>query len=369
MKTSDQTLILLINSKSSIVENAIQWQRDNFPDRTEDYNKCTRDLSIVFDAYLNDLKSDSTRNITYVGAKYWFNNARQIINHTSEISIHNYMVDYIVNNILQTVEDQQKIINLKNVLINIIEVGPEYMTYAHMHKYKHIIEYDTIDIPDIHLVKQCLHEAWNNTPSKQNFMPYNVFVIGPGDKTIKEKIYYKSIMQEYAVNLTRYEGIDETDPKAVEAAMIQHRGVPPQFINFKTAPYVLLFTQRIENEPNPFNQYLTDRGWSFEQTNAAWKTSSRVKNKAFGLVMLEIGMFANAFSNLCLMNGIDISYTRCLPTHMNFWADPDFSFLENPPQLIMTAGKGKVSRREFYTTVRHGIDYKPDFERIVKFIN
>jgi hypothetical protein len=54
---------------------------------------------------------------------------------------------------------------------------------------------------------------------------------------------------------------------------------------------------------------------------------------------------------------------------MDFWSDPEFSFLESPPQLIMSVGKCKVSRRDWVSKlVTHGIDYRPDFERIVKFV-
>jgi hypothetical protein len=85
--------------------------------------------------------------------------------------------------------------------------------------------------------------------------------------------------------------------------------------------------------------------------------------------MIEIGMFTQAFSNLCLKHNIDVSHTRCLPTTMDFWTEPEFSFLENPPQLILSAGFGKEYRRDFYPDLTHGMDYRPDFERIVKFIS
>jgi hypothetical protein len=366
MKLTTTTINRLINNKSRIIENTIQWQKNNFAERTHDYEKCSRDLNIVLTAYIDDLKSDSTRNITYVGSKYWFNDIRQISDHNTEIAIHNYMIEYINNNILLAISDQEQLLNLKNILIKSIEFGPEYMTYSHMHKYRYIMEYDTEDVPDLHLIKQSLYEAWNTTPSKQNFMPYNIFVLGPEDKKIKELIYYKALVREYFTNSDRYD-IDESDPVEIEKAMLKHR-TTVQYINFKTAPYIVICTQRVETKSNPFNQSLTDRGWNFEQTDASWQNDPKAKNRAQGLMFLEVGMFVQSFSNLCLMHGIDVSYTRCLPVTMDFWSEPEFSFLENPPQFIMTIGKGKVSRREFYPDANHGIDYRPDFERVVKFI-
>ena len=366
MKPNTEIVNCLLTNKSWIIENIIQWQKNNFIERTHDYDKCSRDLNIVLTAYIDDLRSDSTRNITYVGSKYWFNNVRQISDYNIEIAIHNYMIEYINNNILLATSDQEQLLNLKNILVNIIENGPEYMTYSHMHKYRYIMEYDTEDVPDIRLIKQALHESWNTTPSKQNFMPYNIFVLGPEDKKIKELIYYNAVAQEYATNHHRY-NIDESDTIAIEKAMIDHR-ISVQYANLKTAPYVLICTQRIETILNPFNQNLANRGWNYEQAESSWTKDPKLKNRAYGLSFLEIGMFVHSFSNLCLMHGIDVSYTRCLPTDMDFWSNPEFNFLETPPQLIVTAGKGKQSRREHFPDANHGIDYRPDFERVVKFI-
>jgi hypothetical protein len=35
----------------------------------------------------------------------------------------------------------------------------------------------------------------------------------------------------------------------------------------------------------------------------------------------------------------------------------------------MSAGFGKEYRRDFYPDLTHGMDYRPNFERIVKFIS
>ena len=106
---------ILLSKKSSIIENTIQWQKNNFIERTQDYEKCSRDLNIVLTAYIDDLRSDSTRNITYIGSKYWFNDVRQIADHNTEIAIHKYMIEYINNNILLTIQDQEQLLNLKTI--------------------------------------------------------------------------------------------------------------------------------------------------------------------------------------------------------------------------------------------------------------
>lgn len=359
--------ILLKDKKSLIIDETISWQKINHPARTDDYNKCVRDLNFVLDAYIDDLTLDTTRNIYYVASRYWFNDERQIQDYETEIAVHDYMIGYILNNIITDQDNlyKDKLINLKSILVETIKTGPEYMNYSYMHRYQYVMEYDTENLPDPFLIKQSLYEAWASTPTKQHFMPYNIFVLGPSDKKIKELMYYKALVNEYKINFPRYD-IDELDLVALENTMINHRDIP-LYANLKTAPYVLICTQRVEKQLNPYNKKRASQGCNDEQADATWQTDPKRKNRAQGLAMIEIGMFVQAFANLCLKHNIDISHTRCLPTTTDFWTEPEFSFLENPPQLILSAGHGKYYRRAVYD-LSHAIDYRPDFERIVKFI-
>lgn len=360
---------LLKNKKWSIIDETISWQKINYPTRTDDYNKCVRDLNFVFHAYIDDLLSDSTRSTKYVASKYWFNDERQIQDHEIEIAVHNHMIDYILNNVIANQDNlyKDKLVNLKSILIETIKFGPEYMNYSYMHNYKYVMNYDTGKLPDPFIIKQSLYEAWSSTPSKQHFMPYNIFVLGPDDKKIKELIYYKALVNEFKINFQKFD-VDEFDLIALENAMRNQRDIP-LYANLKTAPYVLICTQRVEDQLNPYNKNRTSLGFNFEQADSAWQTDPKRRNRAQGLAMIEIGMFVQAFANLCLKHNIDISHTRCLPTTMDFWTEPEFSFLENPPQLIMSAGFGKNYRREMYEQITHAVDYRPDFERIVKFVD
>ena len=372
------------NNKSIIIDETISWQKINHPTRTGEYDKCVRDLNFVFDAYLDDLTFNTTRNIIYISSRYWFNDERQIQDYETEIAVHDYMMERILVDrdsqqqtppteypLLSTLQSRQvtvdELINLKSILIETIKIGPKYMNYSHMHKYQYVMKYDTEKLPDPFIIKQSLYEAWASTPSKQQFMPYNIFVLGPNDKKVKEMIYYKALVKEYQTNFPKWD-VDVSDHLAVEKAFLSHRSLP-QYLNYKTAPYILICTQRVEDQINPFNKIQISKGFNFEQTTIEWQTDPKRKNRAQGLAMIEIGMFTQAFSNLCLKHNIDISHTRCLPTTMDFWTEPEFSFLENPPQLIMSAGFGKEYRRDFYPDLTHGMDYRPNFERIVKFIS
>ena len=349
-------------NKLEVVSATLNWQKINFPKRTNDYSKCERDLGIVYDSYLFDLEYNTTRNITYVAGKYWFADKRQIIDYETELAVHSYMADYIIRNYLFNNELKEKFIILKNILFATIEHGPEYMNYTHMHKYQYVMEYDTDAIIDTSIIKQSLYEAWNTTPSKQQMMPYNIFVLGPNDKKAKESIYYKALVREYKTNFPRYD-IDENDPIAIEKAFIDHRGLPPQYYNYKTAPYIIICTQRVVTNVNKWNSDMVrDIGLNFEQT------SKENKHRATKLACIEIGMFTQTFANLCLQHGLDVSHTRCLPDEKEWWDEPEFSFLNDIPILIMSVGKGKVYRRGFYPGLTHGADHRPAFDEVVKFV-
>lgn len=355
-------LLFTTDQRSEIINGVINWQKQNYPERTSNYEKCRRDLNLVLYAYEYDILGNTERSIKHISAKYWFSGERQVKHHEVELAVHNYMIDLIKTKKFLSDNHYEQIINLHNILCDVIQNGPEFMNYTHLHKFRYVMEYDVNSVVDPFIIKQALHEAWATTPSKQNMMPYNVFIIGPDNKNIRDLIYYKSVQREYKTNLTKYDGVDENDPIAVEKAFLQHRA-PPQYVNLKTAPYVLLFTQRVIKKMNPWNQWLTDNwGMNFEQADAV------NKNRARSLALLEMGMFSHTFSNLCLMNNIDVSHTRCLPMEPEFWQEPEFSFLNEVPQLVMTAGVGKRFRRDWYPGLTHGVDYKPDFDEVVKFV-
>ena len=42
----------LIENKSIFVNDTVQWQKNNHPARTVEYEKCIRDLNFVVDAYI-----------------------------------------------------------------------------------------------------------------------------------------------------------------------------------------------------------------------------------------------------------------------------------------------------------------------------
>ena len=81
--------------------------------------------------------------------------------------------------------------------------------YDILKKRKYVLDYETHAEIDKELIIDLLQKAWKVTPSKNNFMPYKVHVIGPERRKLKESIFLKSLKHEGAADnidvIERYE--------------------------------------------------------------------------------------------------------------------------------------------------------------------
>lgn len=218
----------------------------------------------------------------------------------------------------------------------------------YLQHYQYVVEYDTEEKVDHSIIENVLKEAVLTTPSKQNMMPYKVHVVGPGNDKIKNALAIKAKQKEDNVN----------DPTVKNMRSVNSY----QTSNIRTAPYVFVFTQRVETNPAPWYKSLMKRGWKFEQTN------TKNPGKAERVSMIETGMFAYSISSLFLQSGLDVSYTRCFESKLKHWKEPEFNFLDMPVWLIMTVGKGKTYRRDSQPNLTFEIDHKPDWNRVVNFV-
>ncbi len=224
--------------------------------------------------------------------------------------------------------------------------------------YKYALEYDTTSNIDSEFITDALKAAWLETPSKNNFMPYNVYVLGPEFAKEKEEMYWLCLGNETKANGNIITDRDQL--KQYEERMYSGK-TQASYHNIITAPYVLIFTQRVETMPNKFQQQLIDKGYVYEQMATRGPKKENARKNAY----LEIGMFSTNFAGICLNNGIDISHTLCFPGDKKDWPQEHFSFLDSHPMLIMTAGKGTSYR----LPEAQAIDPKPDFTRIVNILS
>jgi hypothetical protein len=216
---------------------------------------------------------------------------------------------------------------------------------SHLQHYKYVREYDKTAVIPESLIDSLLQRTWKITPSKNNFMPYMVHVIGPKHQIIKDKVYKNCLANE----------------KIDDVENVRYKTHKPNYWNITNCSYLLMFTQRVEEQPNPYQTYLINQGYPYEQTG-------NDLSKFRGNATLEIGMFATTFATLCLESKLDISFTLCFLKDLKHWQDEEFKFLTQEPILLMTVGKGLRYRvHEFGENMR--FDLKPDYARIVNFIN
>ena len=219
--------------------------------------------------------------------------------------------------------------------------------------YKYAHDYDTTSKIDSKFINDALKSAWLETPSKNNFMPYRVHVLGPEFAKEKEEMYWLCLGNE-----TKANGNSITDREQLRQYEQTHDR--SHYHNIRSAEYVLIFTQRVIKTPNEFHQSLIDKGYVYEQMATDGPKKEHTRKVAY----LEIGMFSTNFAGICLNNGIDISHTLCFPGDKKDWPQEHFSFLDNHPMLIMTVGKGSSHR----LPQNQAMDPKPDFARIVKIV-
>jgi hypothetical protein len=224
-----------------------------------------------------------------------------------------------------------------------------------MKEYQYVLHFKD-QVPDKKTILHNLEYAWRHTSSKNNFMNYNVYVLGPDQLDRKLNLYYKCLENQSRVNgnhITGRNALEEYESKLIENRLM------PNYISIKSAPYVILYTQRTETQLNSFQKSRIEKGMIYEQTFA--KGHEKYSN-ATGNATLEIGMFANNLANKCLKHNIDISYVACI---LREWTELEWRFLDDFPLLIQCVGYGDIYRRDHLAP---GEDLKPDFNRVVKLI-
>jgi hypothetical protein len=217
-----------------------------------------------------------------------------------------------------------------------------------LEKYKYVLEYDsTADILK-DTIESILKKTWKITPSKNNFMPYSVFILGPDKQESKNEVYKLCIKNEEKAN-----GIANIEEE-------RYQNFKPQFWNVVSCSYLLIFTPRVETIPNPWQAYCMQQGNVYNQMNEEKMNSVAVTSA------IEIGMFTNTFAYFCLEKNIDVSYTMCFSNDVKDWQNISKD-IKYSPTILMSVGKGLRYRQPAHNPIEQ-LDLKPNYERIVKFI-
>jgi len=215
-------------------------------------------------------------------------------------------------------------------------------------KRRHVIEFES-DFKDDLLIKSLLQKTWKVTPSKNQLMAYTVNVIGTDQREIKEAVYDICTQNERDVN----------DDLYVKLQNDKHI-INENLLCLLTAPYLLIFTNRLVDTPNKKINGNKENGVYYEATDP--------KNfeQSYSTNCIEVGMFAKCLTGLCLENNLDVSYTKCFSNSPKKWTKT-IPFIRTSPIMIMTIGKGKVYKKpEKYND--EILDKRPDFGKIINWI-
>jgi len=223
-------------------------------------------------------------------------------------------------------------------------------------KRQHVYAYDTENIPEKQLIEDILWKAWKVTPSKNNFMPYHVNVLGPDKRKEKNKIWMKSYdYKKFKTSAT----IDGKLKPHVQRYIIREIGRNPYFKHIISAPYLLVFTQRV-CEPNAYHRKTVEKGDNYEQMHESELYT------ILDTTALEVGMWMANLSAFALEKGLNTSVIKCYPNHEIDWSE--FPWIKHFVICIATIGKAKTLRREVMTDVEKKDDKKPEPEEIIKWI-
>lgn len=216
--------------------------------------------------------------------------------------------------------------------------------------YKYVTEYNTTATIPESIIHTLLKQTWKLTPSKNNFMPYSVHVVGGDHQKLKTDVYNLCVKNEAKAN------------EMPDIEIIKYFGnYKPQYWNIVTCSYLLVFTPRLATEVNPWQDYcIENHKNSYEQMNTDMNAGRNVR-------LIEIGMFSTIFASLCLKSNLDISHTMCFSSELEDWHNIGFSDIEYLPALLMSVGKGRKYRQPVGNPIEK-LDLKPDFTKIVNFI-
>jgi hypothetical protein len=222
-----------------------------------------------------------------------------------------------------------------------------------LNKRQHVMAYDTEDIPEKQLIEDLLWKAWKVTPSKNNFMPYHCNVLGPDKVKEKHSIWKKSQQNKKEINEHNIEDHKE-------------EGYNKYFDHLSTAPYLLVFTQRL-CEANDFYRKSIQEDDYYEQMHEH-EIDSMMRTTT-----VEIGMWMANLSAFALEKGLNTSTIGCFPYQPFFAKNPkntwaDLPWVKYPVLLLGSIGKAKQYRRESMTELEKKDDKKPEPEEIIKWI-
>tara|TARA_Y100000015_G_C2387582_1_gene88351 strand:+ start:114 stop:854 length:741 start_codon:yes stop_codon:yes gene_type:complete len=240
-------------------------------------------------------------------------------------------------------------------------------TYEKRH---HVYDYEKKNIPD-ELVNEMLYKAWKITPSKNNFMPYQVSIIGPDQQDIKDQIWKRCAQNHQQVEESRFKvkNTKEGEQYTTQAGnrTTYNFAINRAYNHIRYNSHLLMFSSRVCKLQGYMKRMVEQEGHYAEQCEIKEVDGLRATT-AF-----ECGMFAAHLAGICIENGIDVSYNHCYTQDRNNWKELPFLWYDQKNgyarvHVNMSMGYGKYYRHQWLKDYKRGTDMKPEMEEVVKWI-
>ena len=229
----------------------------------------------------------------------------------------------------------------------------------------HVRKYKDKNVSEA-LLKNLLRKAWKISPSKNNFMPYQVNVLGPNRQDEKDKIYNKVVDNHKFYDNMGLKKDTEANPKMVQEYIFKKN---PNYAHVKYNSHLIIYSSRVCPQPNKFYQRAVRSEGHYAEQCEVDEVKATAESTSF-----EVGLFASALTALCIENGIDISYTACLPKNEHKWKDTPYLWYDKEKEMAKVHSIMSIGYSDYYRytwlkeTFNDKDDIKPEPEEIIKWI-
>lgn len=222
-------------------------------------------------------------------------------------------------------------------------------------KRHHVKKYMPDKIPPKELIQNALWKAWKTTPSKNNFMAYQIDIYGPNMQKEKDKLWNFAIQNHI--------NAEERAVKEGLATKTQEGEPNPFYEHIKNCPYLLIFHGRVCKKANPFYQRQIDKGHFADQMY-----EEKVAH-IHGSTCVEVGIFAANLTYYLLQNDLDMSYNSCFIRDKNVWQKNGFFWVQQDPILMMSVGYAERYRfQDMKLWEMTDSDLKPEIQDVVRWL-
>jgi nitroreductase len=172
---------MIQQDKFRIIEDLVNWIKIEHPSRTSQYDKCHRDLEMIFDAIQYDIENDTDTETQYIANKFWSRGEPMLIDHTIELKVYDKLLAALqeLDSLALSWEHGEKIQRLITSLKDTVANGPTYdiNSWDKVCNDRIATFNWTTEVPDKGVIKKIIHSIHEFAPSKQRRVRYTIDIV------------------------------------------------------------------------------------------------------------------------------------------------------------------------------------------------